>query len=198
MIGKKSIFTIGISLAWMLSGCSAMPSISESSVETEIDSEYITIGSHLTAPNTDSRLTLSDKKDALSADGLYYASWTAGTSEKYENSDGDTVDLYDAQLYLLLGESKTTEAAEETTENWLAAGQANYDVTAEETIVCNNQTYTLLSYRFTAEENPYSRGVSAFGVFENCSVCVELTCQEGYGEDLEKMLTAFLEGCSYE
>ena len=148
--------------------------------------------------NTDSRLTLLDKKDALSADGMYYASWTAGSPKEFENSDGDTVDLYDAQLYLLLGESKTPEVAAESMENWLEAGRTNYDVSAEETITCNGQSYTLLSYNFTNEENPYSHGVSAFGVFENCAVCAELTCQEEYSEDLKEMLTAFLEGCSYE
>ncbi|MDE7429183.1 MAG: hypothetical protein K2N00_07955, partial [Lachnospiraceae bacterium] len=129
---------------------------------------------------------------------LYYASWTAGSPEKYENSEGDTVDLYDAQLYLLLAECKTAEAAEDNSKSWLEAGQANYEVTGEETIVCNGQTYTLLSYRFSSEETPYSHGVSAFGVYENCAVCVELACQETYGEDLYEMLTSFLEGCSYE
>lgn len=195
---KKNMLIWGTALILTLSGCTSLPADTESDIEAERDSEYIAVGSRLTVPNTDSRLTLLDKKDALSADGLYYVSWTAGTPEPYVNSEGDTVDLYDAQLYLLLGESKTSEAAEQTTENWLSAGMTNYDVTAEETIVCNGQTYTMLSYRFTNEENPYSRGVSAFGVFENCAVCVEFACQEAYGEDLKEMLTDFLEGCSYK
>ena len=78
------------------------------------------------------------------------------------------------------------------------AGRANYEVTAEETISCNGQSYTLLTYHFTSEENPYSHGVSAFGVFENSAICVELTCQESYGEDLHEMLTGFLEGFDYK
>lgn len=197
MDAKRFFLIIGISLTLPLTACGSLPSGSASDAETVTDSAYVTVGSHLTVHNTDSRLTLLDKKDTLAADGLYYASWTTGNSKKYENSDGETVDLYDAQLYLLLGESKTSEAAAESMENWLTAGKDNYEVSAEETVVCNGQSYTLLSYRFANEDNPYSQGVSAFGVFENCAVCAELTCQETYNEDLKKMLTAFLEGCNY-
>lgn len=74
---------------------------------------FLIIGISLTLPLT--------ACGSLSADGLYYALWTTGNSKKYENSDGETVDLYDAQLYLLLGESKTSEAAAESMENWLTA-----------------------------------------------------------------------------
>ncbi len=198
MKSKNFFLILGFSLTLALTGCAASPSDLEESAVTVEDSEYVTIGNHLTVHKTDSRLTLTDHKDALASDGLYYASWTAGSPEEYENSEGDTVDLYDAQLYLLLAECKTDQAAEDNSKSWLEAGQANYEVTAEETIVCNGQTYTLLSYHFSNEENPYSHGVSAFGVFENCAVCVELACQKGYEEDLKEMLTSFLEGCSYE
>lgn len=195
---KRFFLMIGFSLTLALTGCTASPSGLEESAVTVEDAEYVTIGSHLTVHKTDSRLTLVDRKDALASDGLYYASWTAGSPEEYVNSEGDTVDLYDAQLYLLLAECKTLEAAEDNRKSWLEAGQANYEVTDEETISCSGQSYTLLSYHFTNEENPYSHGVSSFGVFENCAVCAELTCQEGYGEDLKQMLTAFLEGFDYK
>lgn len=195
---KKHFLILGLSLTLALTGCAASPSSLEESAATVEDSEYVTIGSHLTVHKTDSRLTLIDHKDALASDGLYYAAWAAGSPEEYVNSEGDNVDLYDAQLYLLLAECKTAEAAEDNQKSWLEAGQANYEVTDEETISCNGQSYTLLSYHFTNDENPYSHGVSAFGVFENCAVCVELACQESYGEDLNEMLTAFLEGFDYE
>lgn len=195
---KRLFLVLGFSWALVLTGCTALPSGFKDSAATVEDSEYVTIGSHLTVHNTDSRLTLRDHKDTLASDGLYYASWTVGSPEEYENSDGDTVDLYDAQLYLLLAECKTAEAAENNKNNWLEAGEANYEVTDEETIPCNGQSYSLLTYRFTNKENPYSHGVSVFGVFENCAVCAELTCQETYSENLKEMLTAFLEGCSFK
>lgn len=198
-IKKKTLACIlGFTLAVALTGCSVLPSLSDDYAEIDRDAEYIPVGTRLTAPNTDSRLTLLNNMNTLSSDGLYYASWTAGDAEAYENSDGETVDLYDAQLYLLLGEAKTAETAEKTAADWLAAGQVNYDVTAEESVVCNGQTYTLITYRFTNAENPYERGISAFGVFENCAVCAELTCQETYDEDLREMLVGFLDECSYK
>lgn len=178
----------------LLSGCTS----ASSGGITVTDSDYLIIGSNLTVRNEDTRLTLSDYKDALSADGLYYASWSAGDSEPYENSDGDTVDLYDAQLYLLLGEFKNADAAQKNMDNWLKAGQTGYDVTDESAITCNGQSYTMITYQFTNKENPYSHGVSAFGVYKNLAVCVELTCREDYQEDLQEMLTGFLNSCTYE
>ena len=189
-----SIICITTLLA-LLTGCSILPDISES--DTVVNSEYVTVGSSLTVHNIDTRLTLISNMDALSADGLYYASWTAGSSEPYENSDGDTVDLYDAQLYLLLGEFKSPDAAQENMNNWLAAGQTSYDVTDEKNVTCNEQSYTMVIYNFQNEENPYAHGVSAFGVYQNLAVCVELTCRENYEEDLEEMLTEFLNNCTY-
>ena len=195
---KRFFLMAGFSLTLALTGCVASPSGLEESAVTVEDAEYVTIGSHLTVHKTDDRLTLVDHKDALASDGLYYAAWAVGSPEDYEDSEGDTVDLYDAQLYLLLAECKTAEAAEDNRKSWLEAGQANYEVSDEKTISCNGQPYTLLYYRFTNEENPYSHGVSAFGVFENCAICVELTCQETYDADLEEMLTGFLEGLDYK
>lgn len=191
---KSIAYILGI--ASVLTGCSVLPSVSADN--TVVDSEYVTVGSHLTVHNTDTHLTLQNNLDALSADGLYYASWTAGNSEPYENSDGDTVDLYDAQLYLLLGEFKVSDTAQQNMDNWLAAGQTNYDVTSQDTIICNDQSYTMVTYNFSNEENPYSRGVSAFGVYNNLAVCVELTCRENYDEDLEQMLIEFLNNCTYD
>ncbi|MDE6845818.1 MAG: hypothetical protein K2J99_08645 [Lachnospiraceae bacterium] len=189
---------LGITIALTLTGCSGLPSVSDKSADTVINTDYVSVGSHLTVHNTDERLTLLSNMDTLSADGLYYASWTAGSAEPYENTDGDTIDLYDAQLYLLLGEYKNADAAEKNMADWLAAGQSNYDVTAEDTVTYGGQTYTMITYNFINRENPYAQGVSAFGVYENCAICVELTCQEEYGEDLQEMLTTFLNGCSYQ
>ena len=196
---KKKIYSRFLSIAFLLvlTGCSALPSASTPSSEHAADSEYITVGSRLTVHNTDERLTLLSNMDTLSADGLYYASWTAGDAEPYEHADGDTVDLYDAQLYLLLGEYATAEAAEENLSGWLAAGQSNYDISAEDNVTCGEQTYTLITYDFTNEKNPYARGVSAFGVYQNCAVCMELTCRADYSEDLQEILTAFLSDCTF-
>ena len=179
----------------ILSGCAVLTSGSEN--DTTVITKDVQIGGSLTVRNADTRLKLLSNLDTLSADGLYYASWAVGNSEPYENSDGDTVDLYDAQLYLLLGEFKSSETAQQNMDNWFTAGQTNYNITAEENVTCNGQSYTVVTYNFDNEENPYERGVSAFGVHQNLAVCVELTCRENYQEDLYEMLIDFLNGCTY-
>lgn len=157
----------------------------------------ITLGSCLTIHDVDSSLVLLSNLDALAADGLYYASWVIGDAMPYENSDGDTVDLYDATLYLLLGEYKSAQTAQNNMETWLAAAKENYAVISEEELTCNGQTYSLITYSFTSEDNPYARGISAFSTYEENAVCVELTCQEQFEEDLYSIVTGFLECCTF-
>ena len=108
-----------------------------------------------------------------------------------------TVNLYDAQLYLLLEEFANDEKAQENMDAWLDRGRSNYQVSTEEEIVYNGQTYLVLTYTFQNENNPYARGVSAFAVRDNLAVCAELTCQEDFTEDLKTILTDFLENCTY-
>ncbi|MCM1539868.1 MAG: hypothetical protein NC121_01260 [Blautia sp.] len=165
--------------------------------DTWSDSGFLQVGHHLTIQNADNRLALLDSKDVLSANGLYYAAWSMGDSVPYENSEGATVDLYDAQLYLVLGEHKNEEEARKDMIKWMDAARGNYEILAEEEIVCNGQSYSLLTYNCVSESNPYERGVSAFGVYNDTSVCVELTCREGVEEDLGNILVSFLNNCTY-
>lgn len=171
--------------------------VKEEQEDTWSDSGFLKVGSDLTIQNADSRLSLLDSKDVLSANGLYYAAWTMGGSEPYENSEGITVDLYDAQLYLVLGEYKDNEEACKNMVKWLDAAKGNYEVLAEEEISCNEQPYSLLTYNCISESNPYERGISAFGVYDSTAVCIELTCREGFEEDLRTILISFLDNCTY-
>lgn len=184
-----------ICMTLILTGCSLTSSFLE---EKPIENKtFLEIGRHFAVNNTNESLILYDYKEALAGDGLYYASWRIGESEPYENSDGDTVDLYDAQLYLLLGEFTGDEKAQENMDTWIDRGRSNYEISAEEEIIYNGQTYLVMTYTFQNENNPYARGVSAFAVHDNLAVCVELTCQEDFAEDLKSILTDFLENCSY-
>ena len=174
-------------------GCS----FSSASGDRTAEDGTVLVGHTLEVRNNDDRLTLIDNKDALAADGLYYAAWAAGNCEPYENRDGDTVDLYDAQLYLLLGEAKSTEDAQHDMDAWLAAAKENYEVQKKDAVSCGGNTYTLLTYQCKSADTPYDRGVSAFYTDQNIAVCNELTCSTDYTEDLYFMLTNFLSNCSY-
>ena len=107
----------------LLSGCSAFSRTAGREPDKQSgEAGSVKIGSVLEA-DAPEQLTLLDNKDTLAADGLYYATWTAGDSVPYENSDGETIDLYDAQLYLLVSESASAEAAEKDCRAWLASAR---------------------------------------------------------------------------
>lgn len=165
--------------------------------DTWSDSGFLKVGHSLVIQNADNRLSFLDSKDVLSANGLYYAAWTIGSPEPYENSEGTVVDLYDAQIYLVLGEHKNSAEADKDVTKWLDAAKGNYEVLTEEEISCGGQSYCLLTYNCINESNPYERGISAFGVYDNTAVCIELTCRESFEEDLRTILIPFLDNCTY-
>lgn len=199
MRSKCLIGLFAFAVTLLLSSCSSLsPSRTGSADGSQAEDAdgTITVGNSLTIQDIDSRLKLLNNLDTLSADGLYYAAWAMGDAEPYENSDGDTVDLYDAQLYLLLMECKSAQDAQSNIDTWLETGRNNYDILSEEEAVCNGQTYTLITYNCVSKDNPYARGISAFGAFSNSAVCIELTCREQFEDDLRSILTDFLEHCT--
>lgn len=179
----------------LLTGCASPASLKEKEPLENVSA--LTVGSSLAVKNIDQSYTLTANNSTLAADGLFYVSWGLGGHEPFENSDGETVELYDANLYLLLGESKTSAAAQENTALWMDAAGTNYDIVNTEDISCNGQDYTLITYNLTGGENPYSRGMSVFATHDTASVCVELTCRDYFADDLKTILTDFLENCSY-
>lgn len=184
-----------ICLISLLTGCSSAPQTAADGQSWQDD--WLKIGTSV-GVDTPEQLSLLENKEALAADGLYYAAWVAGSSVPYENNDGDVIDLYDAQLYFLTNETASGETAAASCNAWLSAAKENYEVQTEDTVTLNGQPYTLLTYTCTGEDNPYERGVSAFGVSGSTAVCAEFTCLEGYAEDLETILTKFLNGCHFK
>lgn len=193
---KNKIITLSACLLLFLSliGCSSQPTKTTDGQKWQEDWTQIGNFIGIDAPE---QLTLLENKDALAADGLYYAAWVAGSSVPYENNDGDTIDLYDAQLYLLASEAVDEKSAEKNYQTWLASAEENYDILTKEDITCSGQTYTLITYNCVSKDNPYDRGVSAIGFFDTYAVCAELTCVKDYEEDLTTLLTEFLDNCHY-
>ena len=191
----RKMFVLAAGAALILTGCAA-PAPKTAADGKSWSENWIMIGNRLgiEAPKG---LTPLENKDILAAEGLYYATWTKGDSVPYENDDGDTVDLYDAQLYLVASESRSAEKAQDNMETWLAAARESYDVVSEDTVTCNGQEYTMLTYTIAKEDSPYERGVSAFGCYDAEAICVELTCVEDFSEELKPILIDFLDGCHY-
>lgn len=188
---KKLRFFLLLCISLSLTGCA--PNISPAEQQPD---GAVHMGKVLRV-EPPAQLTLSESNDALAAEGLYYATWVDGDSVPYENSDNETIELYDAQLYLLAGEAPDSQTAQSDCDAWLAAARENYEVYAEDTIICNGQSYTLISYNCTGDTTPYNRGISVFGVHDTVAVCIELTCLEHYSKELEPILTEFLNGCHY-
>ena len=155
------------------------------------------VGSTLVAPAPQDDFVLLDNKDILSANGLYYASWVNGDAQPYENSEGKTVDLYDAQLTLVVQENKTEDKAASAVEGWQTLAQQNYDISDTQTLTAAGQEYTVIQFTYQDESNPYATGVAAFAQRGTSAIEWELSCQDSYSGDALKVLTDFLNSCTY-
>lgn len=157
----------------------------------------VALGRHFQVDNTDSRRTLTNHVDTLAASGLYYASWGLGNVSAYESSSDGTLNLYDAQIYLLFGEYGSEGAAAQNMQDWLDAARINYEVQNEEEIYFCGQAFTKLTYRFPEEDGPYTNGISIFGILDANAVCIELTCRDRFADDPETTMDDFLSSCTY-
>ncbi len=161
------------------------------------DADWVTLGNVLGVAEPGHELALRDNNAALSASDLYLASWTIGEGAPYVNEDGDEVSLYPARMDVLVYGCKDAEAARQTLAEWSARQAQTYAVsaTAEQTV--NGQDYSVSSYDCQSETNPYSRGVSAFGVYGSYAVSFELNCLDGFAGDEAQILQDFLNACHY-
>ena len=193
---KRMMLWLAGVLCLGLAGCAAGSPPEQAADGSSWDESWVTVGGVI-GVDTPEGMDLRDNNEALAGSGMYYAAWSIGDSEPYINEDGEDVELYDAQVYLLLSGGKSPQDAENTLAQWVELAQRQYSVsqTAEESH--NGQDVTVLTYFFDSETNPYARGVSAFGICRDYAVSVELTCQEGFGEDASQLLARFLDHCHY-
>lgn len=161
------------------------------------DESWTTLGGVLGVEEPGHALELRDNNEALSVTDMYLASWTIGEGAPYVNEDGDEVVLYPARLDVLVCGRKDADAAKQTLEDWSARQAETYDVTASRKQTCNGQDYTVSAYACKSETTPYSRGVSAFGVYDDYAISAELNCLDSFTEDEAAILTDFLDGCHY-
>lgn len=185
-----------LALCLLLSGC-AESTPEKAADGAAWDESWTTLGGVLGAEEPGHELTLQDNKDALSIADMYLASWTIGEGAPYTNEDGDEVVLYPARLDVLVYGRKDSAAAQQAVEDWTARQAETYDVAASRKQTCSGQDYTVSTYTCKSETNPYSRGVSAFGVYSDYAISAELNCLDSFTKDEAAILTDFLEGCHY-
>ena len=195
---KKIIFfLLAAIICFNLTACSEVPAPEKAADGTPWSEDWVTI-SNVMGIDTPEGLTLQDNKDALAASGMYYSTWSIGEETSYIDKTDDEekeVTIYDAQLFLLLSGSSSTEETEKNREEWLAMADEHYQIDSEETGTWNGQEYTLISYHLT--DSPYARGASAFGIYGNYAIIAEFSCQESFEGDPREYLDTFLKNCHY-
>ena len=194
---RNGLFVLVLALAAVLcTGCGVKDEDLKSDPLVNADGTA-PVGSTLVAPAPQDDFVLLDNKDILSANGLYYASWVNGDAQPYENSEGKTVDLYDAQLTLVVQENKTEDKAASAVEGWQTLAQQNYDISDTQTLTAAGQEYTVIQFTYQDESNPYATGVAAFAQRGTSAIEWELSCQDSYSGDALAVLTDFLNNCTY-
>lgn len=141
--------------------------------------------------------TLLQNTDTLTANQMAYAVWSMGEGEPYTTQDGEETMLYDAQLFVLLAKTESAEKAAETLAEWMGIGEEMYVLVSNTQEICGGQEFTVITYSYSSEDNPYSAGASAMGVFQNYAVSVEITCRGAAADDPHALLTDFLDHCHY-
>jgi len=183
-------------LCFGLTGCGTVLPPEKAADGLDWDEDWITVGS-MVGVDTPQGMEPQENNEALASNGMYYATWSLGEGEPYTNEDGEEVQLYGAQVYLLLGGYKSSEEAENTLAQWEEMAKLQYDVDGTMAQSHNGQDFTVITYTFNSETNPYARGVSAFGTYRNYAISAELTCQEDFDGDAVQLLARFLDNCHY-
>ena len=191
---KKALLALLLTACVCLAGCAQVPTAAADGAAWSDD--WITVGG-IIGVDTPEGIDPRENNDALSVQGMYYATWSIGEAEPYTNEDGDDAQLYDAQIYLLLAGYDASEKAEKSAAEWQAMANDRYAVDQTLSKTCNGQDFTVLTCAFDSETNPYARGASAFGAYGNYAVSVELSCREDFAGDPLEILTDFLEHCHY-
>ena len=64
-------------------------------------------------------------------------------------------------------------------------------------MLCGGLPFTVLRYRCDSATNPYTAGASAFGVYQNYAVSVELSCGEALSGEADGLLVHFFNSCHF-
>lgn len=193
---RMLLCALAAALCLGLAGCGAPPAPERAEDGADWSGDWVTVGGVM-GVDTPEGMTARENNEALTAGGMYYATWSIGEGWPYTNADGDKATLYDAQIYLLLGGFQSEEEARDTLAQWQEMAEAQYvvDETSEETY--NGRDFHIMTYTFDSAENPYANGASAFGTYQNYAVSAELACREEFGGDAGELLARFLDNCHY-
>ena len=192
---KFAVWLLAGAVGLSLAGC--VQHVPDAAADgSDWNESWVTVGG-IVGVETPEGLTNLENRSPVSSNELHYATWSIGDAEPFVNEDGKDMEIYDAQMFLVLAGFRKTAEAKETAAEWLelASERYNIETTAAETY--NGQEFTVITYTYSSETNPYARGASAYGVYRNYAINAELSCREEFDGDAQTVLADFLENCHY-
>ena len=190
----RRVISLALLALLLLTGCAARTG--PTNEELGWGGDWARVGALLGVEPMDG-FTLSENIDAMGVYGLYYATWTAGEARDYTNADGDEAQIYDAQIYVLLQQCKSTDEAKSALEDWIGRERETYEAGETQTETCAGQEFDFFPLLRAGEDNPYTHGAAAFAVRDDWALSVELLCQDSFGDDAQTRLIEFLSGFHY-
>lgn len=189
---RRYFLCLVLAIATLFSGCGA--AAEELPADWEAD---WTVVSPLLAVEPFENYTLHESNDALYVSGIYYATWVTGEARPHTNEDGESAEIFDAQIYVLVQEFRSADSAGSNAAQWIAREKQSYDTDEEFYVTCGDQEFTILPLRSSGGSNPYSYGAAAFAVRGSWAICVEFLFADGYETDVQNTMEAFLNGFHY-
>lgn len=188
----KRIWIFALLAALMLTGCSS----AEQDLPPGWDKNWVLIADYIGVEPLDG-FTLNESSDLLSVSGLYYATWTSGDGQDFVNSDGKEAIVYNAQVYVLLEECRSADAAKKAVETWITREKQSYETGDADTKSLGGQDFEVLPLISGSEGNPYTHGTAAFAARDEWAISVELVCADNFEENSQEILEQFLAGFHY-
>ncbi len=187
---KRRFFHIIVCLLLLLTACGQKK---EAEPHPEWNESWTRFGNHL-AVEAPEGFTLGEYNDALSPNGIWYAVWNCGQERKIKNAAGEDASAYDAQIYLVLKETKSQAEAQANVADWLDREAQSYEIGESWEVTAAGQGYSCRRLLSAGSDNPYSFGASAFGTQNDLAISAELLCGESYAGDPAAILESFLRG----
>lgn len=185
---KRSILLIILSFLLLLTACRQ-----KAEAHPEWDEDWTRFEDLLAVENP-SDWVLSEYNPTLSASGIWYATWANGSERMITNAEGEEAAVYDAQIYLVLKETKSQAEAQANVADWLDREAQSYEIGEDWEITAAGQDYSCRRLLSAGADNPYSFGASAFGTRNDLAISAELLCGESYAGDPVAILGSFLRG----
>lgn len=186
----KKIWLLLAVLALFLTGCGRQDT------HPEWDENWTRFGD-LMAAEAPEDFAPGEYNDALSLNGIWYATWVCGEPRTVQTAEDEKATAYDAQIYLLVRECGSEDEANANIQDWIERESQSYEAGGSYELSAAEQHFSCLPLLSASTDNPYSHGVAAFAVRGDLAISVELLCAEGFGDEAQTILEQFLNGIHY-